>query len=234
MKKKVIFSVILVILICGLMFIFGSKSFAEPLENGQEVQKDSDLTYYLTVNYDGKDYDAVESSDTQISKISSDVILVEDRIPYGLTFKGFVETNDGSIGAVKRSDGSGCAGYVVDGVNGLKYDTNTGVVSYKVKNLMAGCSLTVGIITHTPSTVDDPSTAYVEVRRDFYNSATAGERFLTSNSNTVHVFMGEENATLYNVKYEYTGDIPKGAPDVSSLTSYTANSIVSVDRKSVV
>ena len=102
------------------MFIFGSKSFAEPLENGQEVQKDSDLTYYLTVNYDGKDYDAVESSDTQISKISSDVILVEDRIPYGLTFKGFVETNDGSIGAVKRSDGSGCAGYVVDGVNGLK------------------------------------------------------------------------------------------------------------------
>ena len=42
---------------------------------------------------------------------------------------------------------------------------------------MAGCSLTVGIITHTPSTVDDPSTAYVEVRRDFYNSATAGERF---------------------------------------------------------
>ena len=228
MKKKVIFSVILVILICGLMFIFGSKSFAEPLENGQEVQKDSDLTYYLTVNYDGKDYDAVESSDTQISKISSDVILVEDRIPYGLTFKGFVETNDGSIGAVKRSDGSSCAGYVVDGVNGLKYDTNTGVVSYKVKNLMAGCSLTVGIITHTPSTVDDPSTAYVEVRRDFYNSATAGERFLTSNSNTVHVFMGEENATLYNVKYEYTGDIPKGAPDVSSLTSYTANSIVSV------
>ena len=130
MKKKVIFSVILVILICGLMFIFGSKSFAEPLENGQEVQKDSDLTYYLTVNYDGKDYDAVESSDTQISKISSDVILVEDRIPYGLTFKGFVETNDGSIGAVKRSDGSSCAGYVVDGVNGLKYDTNTGVVSY--------------------------------------------------------------------------------------------------------
>ena len=93
---------------------------------------------------------------------------------------------------------------------------------------MAGCSLTVGIITHTPSTVDDPNTAYVEVRRDFYNSATAGERFLTSKSNTVHVFMGEENATLYNVKYEYTGDIPKGAPDVSSLTSYTANSIVSV------
>lgn len=228
MKKKVIFSVILVILICGLMFIFGSKSFAEPLENGQEVQKDSDLTYYLTVNYDGKDYDAVESSDTQISKISSDVILVEDRIPNGLTFKGFVGTNDGSIGAVKRSDGSSCAGYVVDGVNGLKYDTNTGVVSYKVKNLMAGCSLTVGIITHTPSTVDDPNTAYVEVRRDFYNSATAGERFLTSKSNTVHVFMGEENATLYNVKYEYTGDIPKGAPDVSSLTSYTANSIVSV------
>ena len=162
MKKKVIFSVILVILICGLMFIFGSKSFAEPLENGQEVQKDSDLKYYLTVNYDGKDYDALESSDTQISKISSDVILVEDRIPYGLTFKGFVETNDVSIGAVKRS-----AGYVVDGVNGLKYETNTGVVSYKVKNLMAGCSLTVGIITYTPSTVDDPNTAYVEVRRDF-------------------------------------------------------------------
>ena len=46
MKKKVIFSVILVILICGLMFIFGSKSFAEPLENGQEVQKDSDILSY--------------------------------------------------------------------------------------------------------------------------------------------------------------------------------------------
>lgn len=32
-----------------------------------------------------------ESSDTQISKISSDVILVEDRIPYGLTLKDLLK-----------------------------------------------------------------------------------------------------------------------------------------------
>ena len=41
-----------------------------------------------------------------MSKISSGVISVEDKLPEGLEFIGFVTTKDGSIGAVKRNDDS--------------------------------------------------------------------------------------------------------------------------------
>lgn len=51
----------------------------------------SDLTYYLDVYYDGKDSEATVSSDTALAKVYSDLILVEDKIPDGLTFKEFVD-----------------------------------------------------------------------------------------------------------------------------------------------
>ena len=144
------------------------KSFAVSLESGTKVASNTDLTYYIDVIYDGVDASAVASSDTATANVNSDYIYVEDKLPDGLTFKNFVTTSDGTIGAVKRSDGTSCSGYVVGDSAGLVYDSATRTVSFKVKNLQAGCKLTVGIVTTTPN-VDKSK------RRDFYNTAFARE-----------------------------------------------------------
>lgn len=229
MKKKIVF-VIALLLLVGISTSIIS---AVLLDNDVQVEKDTTLTYYLDVSYDGVDVKGVESSDTATADIRSGSIYVEDKIPEGLTFESFVATEDGTIGAVKRSDNSSCSGYVVDGVNGLKYDETTGKVSFTVKNLQAGCKLTVGINTKTPASVDDPNTELVEKRRDFYNAATATEGSVTAISNTVHVWMGSENAELYEVKYEYTGDIPSNAPALPITNKYAENTSVGIEKDAI-
>ena len=220
MKNKKLMIIIgssLVLLIFILLF---HKSFAVPLENGAKVAPNSDLTYYIDVIYDGVDASAVASSDTATANVNSDYIYVEDKLPVGLTFKKFVTTSDGTIGAVKRSDGTSCSGYVVGDSAGLVYNNATRTISFKVKNLQAGCKLTVGIVTTTPN---DEST-----RVDFYNTAFAREDNFTFKSNTVHVFMGEENASLYTVTYKYTGTVPDGVV-LPTTSSYSAGAIVGVE-----
>ena len=221
-------------------------ALSNPLDNNVEVEENSTLTYYLEVSYDGVDKNGVRSNDTTISEVKSGELVVEDRIPDGLTFTGFVTTSDGSIGAVKRSDGTSCLGKVIDDTNeddsstgewnagnteftyhGLHYTVSDRKVKFKIKNLKAGCKLTVGVITTTP-TIDDPLTTEVEKRRDFYNFATAREQGLTVNSNTVHVFMGKENVTLYDVSYQYTGTVPSNAPSVPNTNSYIEGDKVGV------
>lgn len=225
---------------------FNHNSFANPLENDIEVQPLSELTYYLVVSYDGVDKYGVTSSDATVSDVSSGAMFIEDKIPDGLEFIGFVTTSDGSIGAVKRSNSSSCPGKVLDDTHeasndagewnaahteytyhGLHYNAETRTVSFQVKHMKAGCELTVGIITKTP-TVDDPSTPQRETRRDFYNFASARERTLTVNSNTVHTFMGSETVSLYNVTYEYDGPVPDGAPSLPSAFAYAPGSSVGV------
>lgn len=252
--KQVLF--IPVVIVALIVIILGSKyssptktqfrSALEHLGNDVEVKPRSELIYYLNVSYDGVDRNGVQSSDIIVSEITSGTMMIEDRIPDGLEFTGFVTTNDGSIGAVKRNDGSTCLGKIVDDTNedsasegvwnanhteytyhGLHYNAENRTVSFQVKNLKAGCKLTVGIITKTP-TIDDPTTPERETRRDFYNFATAREKKLTINSNTVHAFMGEDFPTLYNVYYEYTGTIPENAPPTPSPASYMANTKVGV------
>lgn len=232
--------------ICILLTLFVGKSFAAILENDVEVEENSELTYYLNVSYDGVDRNGVASSDSTVSEINSGYLYVEDKIPEGLTFKGFVTTEDGSIGAVKRSDGSVCTGKVIDDTkeasntegmwnashteytyHGLHYNETTRTVKFTIKNLQAGCVLTVGIKTQTP-TIDDPATPEKELRRDFYNYATAREQGLTVNSNTVHTFMGSETITPYKVTYEYTGGVPTGAPTLPEEMSYVAGTKVGV------
>ncbi len=229
MKKKIIF-VITLLLLVG---VSASIIKAVVLDNDVQVEKDTTLTYYLDVSYDGVDVKGIESSDTVTADIRSGYIYVEDKIPEGLTFESFVTTEDGTIGAIKRSDGSSCSGYVVDGVDGLKYDENTRTVSFKVKNLQAGCKLTVGINTKTPASIDDPNTAVVEKRRDFYNAATATEGSLTAISNTVHAWMGSEDAALYEVKYAYTGDVPSNAPALPLTNRYAENTKVGVEKDAI-
>ena len=234
-RTRILFALVVLFI---LVTIFARNSLSEYLENDVEVKPRSQLTYYLNVTYDGVDKNGVESNDTRVSKITSGTLFVEDKIPDGLEFIGFVTTDDGSIGAVKRSDGTICSGKVIDDTHeesnttgawnagnteytyhGLHYDATTRTVTFKVKNIQAGCELNVGIITQTP-TIDDPDTPEVEKRRDFYNFATARERTLTSKSNTVHVFMGKENVTMQNVTYQYTGTVPTNAPALPETSSY--------------
>lgn len=247
-KVKSIWVIFALAVLSILQTIFVGKSFATLLDNDVEVKENSELIYYLNVSYDGVDKNGVKSDSTTVSEIKSGVLKVEDKIPEGLEFIGFVTTDDGSIGAVKRADGTSCPGKVIDDTNeasndtgtwnvgnteytyhGLHYDANTRTVTFEVKNLKAGCELTVGIKTKTP-TVDDPTTPEREIRRDFYNFATAREKGLTVKSNTVHAFMGSEFATLYNVNYEYTGTVPDGAPSAPSTSSYAAGTTVGVAK----
>lgn len=224
-NKKTVYTILislLVILIPIIIILFG-RSFAATLDNDARVAPNSDLTYYIDVIYDGTDAKAVTSSDTATADVHSDYIYVEDKIPDGLIFKEFVSTEDGTIGAVKRSDGTSCPGSVVGDFAGLVYNESTRTVSFKVKNLQAGCKLTVGIVTTTP--------ALTGKRMDFYNTAFARENDFSTKSNTVHAFMGDEEATLYSVTYKYTGTVPDNVPDAPAVSSYNEGATVGVEAE---
>ena len=225
-----VLSLLIVICIAGF-------TLSELLGDDVRVKPQSELTYYLDISYDGIDKDKNVSSDSQTANVSSGIINVEDKLPEGLTFKEFVTTGDGSIGAVYRNNKNlSCPGKVVDdGVvdsynyHGLHYDDATRTVSFQVKGLKAGCVLTVGIKTVTPA-LDDPDTLEVETRRDFYNFATGSEEDLTVHSNTVHVWMGKDTTSLYDVTYEYEGVIPPNAPVLPNKTSYAEGTSVGVSN----
>ena len=231
-RQKALLITIVFVAVFGLFMLFKPSS-AQLLFDGVEVAEDSILTYYLKVTYDGVDKYGVVSSNDVMAKVNSGIIMVEDKIPQGLTFLEFVTSSDGSIGAVKKNDPNVlCLGKVIDdGVinensyHGLHYDPETRKVSFQVENLQAGCELTVGIKTKTPF-LNDPNTPYTTDRKDFYNFAQTQEEDKTENSDTVHVFMGNESATLYDVTYTLQ-NAPEGvtAPEVES---YTANNEVSV------
>lgn len=224
-RKSVILILFLVITLSTFTFLYFTKSesmdslvteFDKPLELG------SDLTYYLDVTYDGVDREGVEASKTTLSKIFSDYIYVEDKIPDGLTFKEF-EVSEFMTGAQPQGDiDKVCDGYVYDDSNGstdpanykgLHYDEATRTVSFRIMRLQAGCHLTVGIVTTLPDTVDDPKTTdIVETRRDFWNVATAWEGSQFATSNLVHAWIESQEATTHKVTYEYDSSAPANAP----------------------
>ena len=229
--------------------VFAFNSLAEIItDNDVRVDVDSELTYYLNVKEDGVDASGIESSDSQIADVRGGRVAVTDKLPEGLIFQGFVTTSDGTFGAVSRSDSSiQCSGKVVDDTNeealdtgtwnnthteyyyhGLHYNDTTRTVSFTAEKIKAGCQLTIGIITKTPSTVDDPDTTPVETRRDFYNTAFAAEKDVTAISNTVHAWIGSSSTRVYKVMYRYTGTVPSGAPTTPSEQSYPANNEVAV------
>ena len=244
-----------VLVVAGSFVVIAVVTRAAQLEDGVEVEKNSLLTYYLHVKYDGVDVRGNQSGDTATAEVFSDRIDVTDVLPKGLTFEGFVTTADGKIGSVERGDSTkSCAGNVIDdtesdpfnaGVwedashfhyHGLHYDATTRTVSFSVRRLKAGCVLDVGIITRTPATVDDPETPnFVETRRDFYNTAIAREGDISARSNTVHVWMGsllDPEEDQYFVSYHYTNTsetLPAGAPDVPPDVKYYKGATVLVD-----
>lgn len=221
-QKKLMFIIPLIALVLIVGFVFSSSfSFAQILENGTRVEENSDLTYYIDVLYDGKDSEAVSSSDEATANVYSDYIYVEDKLPAGLTFKEFVSSGGNSIGAVKRNDpNTSCSGSVVGGYDGLSYNPDTNTVSFKVKDLQAGCKLTVGVTTTTPSLGD-------KERIDFYNTAYAKENDFSAQSNTVHVFLGKLNSTTYQVSYRIEGEVPNNV-EVPTSNTYVAGASVGV------
>ena len=231
-NKKQAFIIIIPILIIIILLI--GKSFADPLENDVRVAGNTELTYYLKVSYDGVDTSGVVSSDSVKANVRSGKIYVEDTIPEGLTFDSFITTNSGTIGAVKRDDKSSCLGKVVDdGVatseydyHGLHYDPETRKVSFVVKNLQAGCELTVGIKTITPPTVQ--SVAPGLNRIDFYNQGIAKEDTLVDLSNITHAYMGSDKVDTFKVTYEYEGEVPFNAPSLDDVNEYVEGATVNV------
>lgn len=230
-KKQLIIVSLILISIIGIVFFTFTKSVE--LENDVQVAENSELIYYLEVTYDGVDRNGIKSDSSTFAKVYSDYILVEDKIPDGLTFNGFVESTSGTFGAVAQDDSSrSCRGYVFDDLNGdtrsgdinyngLHYTEETRTVSFKVKNLQAGCKLTIGIKTTTPSLGENK-------RLDFYNFATAQENGIIKKSNIVHVFMGEDTGALQEVIYKYADNTPDGAPELPSGLKYKEGSTVGV------
>lgn len=234
-KKRIIGIVILLVILLGVTFGISFSSLVQ-LENGTRVQPNSDLIYYLNVSYDGVDRFGIQSSEDVIADVNSGVIYVQDTIPDGLIFNGFVPTEDGSIGAINEKTNRACLGKVVDDTDGtetlnsyhgLHYDESTRTVSFKVTNLQAGCVLTVGIKTITPE-IDDPNTEIVEHRRDFYNFATSMEDDFYYKSNMVHAWMGIDTIPKYEVKYNYVGDVPDNVPELPETQSYVEGSKVAL------
>ncbi len=238
-RKYIIILIILLVIIVSLFLTFTKTTEIVELENGTQVELNSELIYYLNVSYDGVDresYDSRIQKDGVSSKLFSGDIYVEDRIPDGLVFQNFITVEDGTVGAVNKVTGKACSGSVVNesdlgeyytvNINGLHYSKTTHTVSFRVRDLQAGCQLTIGIVTKTPSKVDDLSTSLVETRRDFYNFASAREDNFLKQSNTVHAFIQNTLPNLYNVTYEYEGTIPSNAPKLPDVSSYAANASV--------
>lgn len=234
-KKRIIGIVVLLVILLGVTFGISFSSLVQ-LENGTKVQPNSDLIYYLNVSYDGVDRFGIQSSEDIIADVNSGVIYVQDTIPEGLIFNGFVSTEDGSIGAINEKTNRACLGKVIDDTDGtetlnsyhgLHYDESTRTVSFKVTNLQAGCVLTVGIKTITPE-IDDPNTEIVEHRRDFYNFATSMEDDFYYKSNMVHAWMGIETIPKYEVKYSYVGDVPDNVPELPDSQFYVEGASVTL------
>lgn len=229
-KKFNIFIKVIFVFVIGYFVLFRNigTGLLALINNDVELKKGSELTYYLNVSYDGS------------SGINSDYIYVEDKISEGLDFNGFVTTSDGSIGAFNEADNTSCLGNVVDDTpnsngewnsdnteytyHGLHYDAKSRVVSFKVDNLQEGCTLSVGIKTLPLSTIDNDNTTD---RVDFYNFASAKEDSLTVNSNLTHAYIGDNDKTLYNVTYQYIGEIPANAPSLY-IESYSEGNVVGV------
>ena len=148
-KYKFIIGIIVLLLIAAII----GYTIADNLENNSEVEPSTELTYYLNVSYDGVDVSGIESSDSVVTDVQSNIIFVEDKIPLGLEFTGFVETLDGSIGSVKRNNAEvSCLGKVIDDTNeatnegvwnndhtiytyhGLHYNASNRTVTFRVNN----------------------------------------------------------------------------------------------------
>lgn len=217
-KQKLVFKIFVFLLFVFIGTLSYTFSEVTSLKNGDRVAEGSEVTYYLTVKYDGIDRKGVDSTtiakDEELPDVSSGVINITDNLPAGLTFVDFIAPASGdNIGSVRQDDATKvCLGGVsytdLKNTNSASIVNSTGKISFKIDSMQAGCQLTIGLKT----TVDDLPSG--ETRRDYYNSFTAQEGEQTVVSNTVHLWAGKDGVTMYPVKYQYTGTVPANAPSV--------------------
>lgn len=246
-KFKNFLILILFVLIVSSIFIL-KYTIADDLTQPVLINENDDLIYYLNVKYDGIDSyggnSLLSNDDYLVTDLKSDYIYVEDKIPDGLIFDGFVTTSNGSIGAYNYIDEyylEYCQGNVYDDTHeestttgkwnndhteytyhGLHYNSTTRTVSFIVENLASGCNLSVGIKTKTPLL-----SLYSNVDRiDFYNYFRQRENMKSSFSNTVHNYIGNETSTLHNVTYNYSGIPDTNTSILPSNTQYSKNTSV--------
>ena len=235
-KKLKFFGLVSALCLGGALLVFGGiKIFAEILENDVRVKENDILTYYITVNGDGIDYSETESSATQTADETTGITTVTDVLPDGLTFEGFVSSEDGTFGAVQRDNSAiQCSGLVIDDTNeesltegrwnatnteytyhGLHYDANSRTVTFRTKAIGAGCDLTVGVITRTPTL---PEGVF---RMDFYDHATYVDESLMGDSNEVHAYIQKDTLPgEFSLSYRYEGNVPQGAPALPQTSYY--------------
>ncbi len=249
-KRKTNKSVLAICLVLVALTTFILLQFTkmEKLENifDLQVDLDSELAYTLSVSYDGVDRNSDKSSELlntdgkpKIIKVESGYIYVEDILPDGLEFQkfNFVGDDDQVLGATKRdsSVAGKCNGYVVNDSgsstdpknnHGLHYDEETRKITFKIKNLTAGCKLDVGIITKTPKTIEG-------YKKDFYNTATAWEGTQMAKSNMTHAWIQTKKTSVNKVRYRLVNNPVDGTivpPNVSApdTQEYAPNSVVNV------
>ena len=150
--NKFIVLSILCIIFSLLVYVFMPSRAADDIPL-YKVEENSELIYYIDVYYDGKDKNGIATNSGSTAEVYSDYIYVEDKLPEGLIFSGFVTTRDNTFGAVQATNSSqSCsAGYVVGcpdgfkedgtGTTCLKYDPTTRLVSFTVKSLQADVNL---------------------------------------------------------------------------------------------
>ena len=260
--KKVKLGALVATLCLGVvLFAFAKmRSSAAELPNDVRVNENDQLTYYITINSDGIDYEGNQSSDALAVKESSGVTKVIDVLPDGLIFEGFVASSDGTFGAVHRDDKvTMCSGRVIDDTNeasveegswnsdnteytyhGLHYDANSRTVTFRTSGIGAGCELTVGVITRTPYLQG------FQTRMDFYNTAHILDESIADKSNTVHAYIEKSlppsntskdtpkpDDSYYSISYRYDGDIPGNAPALPDMVWYKPGDLFEMAERPV-
>lgn len=246
-QKNILFAICLFFIAIIASVVLFNRSYAQPATQHVEIDEGAELMYNITIEYDGRDRNGRMSSENARADVKSDIISVEDQLPNGMTFQGFKTTTNGKITATVRNGVLTCSGSVIDDTNeesfeygewnsnnteytyhGLHYNANTKKVTFRVSELEAGCTITVGVKIKAPDTIDDPNTLTIETRRDFYNTAYSHERSLNQSSNMVHTYMGDETPFKYRVIYSYEGTPPESNPSPPADQEYYADSEVTV------
>ena len=136
----------------------------------------------------------------------SQPITVSDPLPLGLEF---VEAK------IVESESCGT-------VSNLRYSKYQRELTFTVSNLRYNCTQSVDVITRAPELGQN-------IRKDFYNIVNATDGTSTVVSTPVNAYLGQADAPLFKVSYEYLGAVPEGAPAVPVTLAYSEGDAVLVN-----
>ena len=177
MKKKYIIIIVLLLIAIpvSLFLLFNSKSTKSYLID-EKVEQDSEFIYHIEVsNKYINSYDIIEG------------LNVEDVLPNGLTFVGFLPSKAYGIGS-----STSCA----FNAESPSYNEDSRKISFKINYLPNNCTFRLGVIVKSGTT---------NSRTDYYNTATVKYDGKLFDSNIVHTFIGDDEAERYNVSYSVSG-----------------------------